>query len=208
MSARTDEEDELLESLAALDPLSALNPDEVNLLTAKRRRFLVSLIQTGSVPQAKKIQKVTKGEWTRWNEDETFVRILRQVQSPPALAYGLYQVIATEAAMRLLEMLRHPSVKHRQWAIDRATDIAKMLYGSADKGGSNIHVDYMQVQQVLANAELPESQKKLLEKGPFETIEGQAREVVEEPVEQPTEVVFSEPTGTSDQRYADSETES
>src|SRR3990167_2285238 len=97
------EEDEILEGVQSLSPLSALAPEDAAKLSARKQRFLLAVIGSGSLPQAKKSEHITKAMWDRWQTDEDFVRVLGVVQNPVAMAYNVYQVIIMAAAVEHLK---------------------------------------------------------------------------------------------------------
>ena len=168
------EEDEILEGVQSLSPLSALAPEDAAKLSARKQRFLLAVIGSGSLPKAKKAEHITKAMWDRWQTDEDFVRVLGVVQNPVAMAYNVYQVIIMAAAVEHLKLLGHPSVRVRQWAIERAQVMAGQMV-KQDRSGIHIEgqLNLADVRKLIeASApQLPEG--STLSRSPFAIVEGE-----------------------------------
>ena len=107
------------------------------------------------------------------------------VKSPVAFAYNLYQVILMRSALEHLKLLEDPRIKVRQWAIDRANTMLSNLNRAGGGGGdpkAHISLSMGDIKQLIegASESLPESDKRLLNRGPFEPFEIVEGQIVSE----------------------------
>src|SRR3990167_5822098 len=114
------EEEELLETIEALSPLTALDPDQVDKLTIRQQAFLIEFIHTGSIVTAKRKSRVKQKDWAEWATDDQFQHIFGIVKSPLQFALNLRQAIQWRAGLKLFDLLQHERVSVVQWAVERA----------------------------------------------------------------------------------------
>lgn len=115
-----DDEEELLESIETLSPLTALDPDQVDKLTLRQQAFLIEFIHTGSIALSRKKASVKPKDWADWSKDDDFQKIFLIVKSPLLFALNLRQAIQWRAGLKLFALLDHERVSVQQWAIERA----------------------------------------------------------------------------------------
>jgi hypothetical protein len=170
-----DIQQDLLEQLEVISPLSALDPDEVDHLTKRQQAFLLSFINTGSVPAAKKAAGVKQAVWAKWLDEQTFARIFKVCKSPVALMYNLSQVIVVRAALEHLKLIEHQNISTRQWAIDRAYNIvpALKLFSEGAGGDDPTKVlTYSEIKQLAAGV-ANELETRERRRTPFGFVEGE-----------------------------------
>ena len=166
-------EDELLDEVVELTPLSALDPDKVDELTPLQRNFLIAFISNGSIPMARKIAKVSSDVWKRWQDDEKFQAIFKVVKSPPAFAGALRDAIVWKAMLELYSMFGHEKIGVRQWAIERAFQLMPKEEGNSGGGGQAIlsQRDVKLLAESLNEQLSDEAKDKVLRKQPFQIVD-------------------------------------
>ena len=137
---------------------------------------MLSFISNGSVTQARKAASVSKGTWDKWMADESFTHVYDIIRNPVSFTYALYQLVALKAAQEHLKLLSHPSVKVRTWAIERSQKVMEMMT-RGDTRDPKITINMSEVRHIMTNPgvmqTLPEADRKLLTKGPFDFVEGE-----------------------------------
>lgn len=177
MSDKT--EDDLLDEVAELSPLSALDPEEVDKLTPLQRRFLVTFINNGSISMSRKLCGISTGAWDKWKKDEKFQEIFQIVKNPPAFAGAVRNALIWASMLRLFQMVNSDKERTAQWAIEMITGrfMPKEAVEPSEKQQQGLlsQRDVKLLAESLNEQLSDEAKSKVLRKQPFQIVEGEVR---------------------------------
>ena len=169
------DEDEVLDDLELLSPLTALDPDEVERLSPAQRKFLLEYVTSGSIALARTSAGIKSKTVTKWMADPQFKRLFDVVKSPLTFALALAQAIILRATVEHYKLLQHPRISIRQWAIDKAYNMPIAKGGEKER---DVRLTSSEIKQIIEN-QMKEIEAPILPKAPFEFVDAEVRTVEE-----------------------------
>ena len=161
----------------AVSPLAVLDDDLVDQLTENQQKFLLARMAMSTDVAAAKYIGIQRENVVRWKqESESFVRAYKVIRSDPVkFALLVNRQIVQRAAIEHMQLLRHPNIRVRQWAIDLAYRNQGMGKEKVDTGEGGDMTNFFLIMQRLVREAPKEPNADVLDQpfeGDYTTLDG------------------------------------
>ena len=136
----------------AVNPLAIIGDDIVEALTPTQQKFLLARMVMATDAAAVRHIGSDQGTVIKWKrEDENFLRAYKIIRADPInFALAVNRQIVQRAALEHMQLLQHPNIRVRQWAIDLAYRNQNIGGGKpVESGGETTNNFFVLMQQML-----------------------------------------------------------